>query len=130
MSAGARARGAIGTIISGRCRDIGEHRSLGYPVFARGLSTLGQSPFTRPSVVNVPLSIVPQGLGADSFPAVTVNPGDWMVADEDGIVCVSKDLEQQVIELATNGREIDDRCLKDIQAGKGIQASFKLHRGR
>lgn len=130
MSAGAQARGATGVIISGRCRDICEHRSLGYPVFARGLSTLGQATFTRPSAVNTPLSIVPQGAGANNFPAVTINPGDWMIADENGIVCVSKLLEHQVIELATIGREMDDRCLKDIQAGKGIQTSFKLHRGK
>ncbi|KAF8973062.1 ribonuclease E inhibitor RraA/Dimethylmenaquinone methyltransferase [Flammula alnicola] len=104
MTAGAQARGATGVIISGRCRDLSEHRALGFPVFSRGHSTLGQSPFTRPSAVNVPLTIFPQGSGADTFPAV--------------------------IELATKGREIDAQCMEDIKAGKGIQNSFKLHRGK
>ena len=130
MTAGAQARGAVGVIISGRCRDIGEHRTLGFPVFSRGRSTLGQSPFTQPTAVNVPLTISPQGPGAETFPAVTIEPGDWMVADEDGVVCVPRLLESQVIELATKGRQVDSHCMDDIRAGKGVQNSFKLHRGK
>lgn len=130
MTAGALARGAKGVIISGRCRDLSEHRAQGFPVFSRGHSTLGQSPFTKPSSVNIPLTIVPHGPGADVFPAVTVQPGDWLIADEDGVVSVPRNLEAQVVGLATKGREIDNRCMQDIQAGKGIQQSFKLHRGK
>ena len=130
MTAGALAQGAIGVIISGRCRDIGEHRALGFPVFSRGHSTLGQSSFTQPAAINIPLTISPQGLGAESFPAVTIEPRDWMVADEDGVVCVPRLLELQVIELATEGRRIDSLCMGDIRAGMGVQNSFKLHRGK
>lgn len=128
MSAGAQARKTLGVVISGRCRDIRELNSLGYPVFARGLSTLGQSPFTRPSAVNVPLEIHPQGEGV-SFPAVTVHPGDFVVADENGVVCVPQGDIQKVVETAKKGREVDGRCMKDIKAGKGIQTAFKAHRG-
>jgi len=130
MTAGAQARGATGVIVSGRCRDLAEHRAAGFPVFSRGHSTLGQSPWTRPSAINVPLTIKPQGPGAESFPAVTVNPGDWLVADEDGVVCVPQDLVDKVVELATKGRDVDTLCMRDIKAGLGIQASFKLHRGK
>lgn len=130
MTAGAQARGGTGVIISGRCRDLGEHRALGFPVFARGHSTVGQSPFARPSAVNIPITISPQGSGAGTFPSVTIQPGDWMIADEDGVVCVPRNLEEQVIELATKGREIDAKCLEDIKAGKGVGQSFKLHRGK
>ncbi|KAG8213933.1 RraA-like protein [Butyriboletus roseoflavus] len=132
MTAGAQARKVVGVVISGRCRDLAEHRSAGFPVFARGHSTLGQSPFVRPSAVNVPLVIQPQdnAEGLDAFPAVTVEPGDWIVADEDGVVCVPKDMVDRVVEVARIGREIDVRVLEDINAGKGVQASFKLHRGR
>ncbi|RXW21288.1 hypothetical protein EST38_g4574 [Candolleomyces aberdarensis] len=135
MSAGAIAQGATGVVISGNCRDVGEHRELGFPVYSRTHSTVGQSPFTRPSEVNIPLTIQPQYpehlANSDSlFPAVTVNPGDWVLADEDGVVCVPKDLEEKVIELAQKGRAVDDLCMRDIKAGKGVQASFKLHRGK
>lgn len=130
MTAGAQARGATGVIVSGRCRDLAEQRALAFPVFSRGHSTLGQSPFTRPSAVNIPITISPQGLGADTFPSVTIHPGDWMVADEDGVVCVPRSVEAQVIELAAKGRAIDALCMEDIKAGKGVQQSFKLHRGK
>lgn len=129
MSAGAQARLAVGVIISGRCRDLAEHRALQFPVFARGHSTLGQSPFTRPSAVNVPL-LMGEKEDMNTFPAVAVNPGDWMIADEDGVVCVPREMESNVVELAKKGRDIDDKCMADIKAGKGIQTSFKTHRGK
>ncbi|PBK73870.1 RraA-like protein [Armillaria solidipes] len=126
MTAGAQARSAVGVIISGRCRDIGEHASLNFPVFSRGHSTLGQSPFTRPSAIDVPVVIQAE----DDFPSVTVHPDDWMIGDKDGVVCVPRDLEWKVVELAAKGREVDAKCMTDIQAGKGVQASFKAHRGK
>ncbi|CAL1706487.1 unnamed protein product [Somion occarium] len=134
MTAGAQARGALGVIISGRCRDLAEHRSANFPVFAKGHSTLGQSPFTRPSAINVPLSIKAwsplTGSDGGSFPPVDVHPGDWMVADEDGVVCVPQDLISKVLELAAKGREVDEKCMQDIRLGMGVQASFKKHRGK
>ncbi|KAG8959497.1 hypothetical protein FRC00_001528 [Tulasnella sp. 408] len=122
MTAGAKARGAIGVVIDGRCRDLGEHRAQLFPVFAKGSSTLGQGGFTRPSALNVPIKI-----GQD---LVAVNPGDLIIGDADGVVCVPADLVENVAELCRTGREVDDRCMADIRAGKGVAASFKLHRGK
>jgi regulator of RNase E activity RraA len=102
---------------------------LQFPVFARGTSTLGQSSLTRASEVNVALLIKAQG-DIDALHAVRVRPGDWIVADEDGVVCVSHELEAQVIDLATEGRRIDELCMADIKAGKGIQSAFQAHRGK
>lgn len=163
MSAAAKTRATAGVIISGRCRDVAEHKALGYPVFARGNSTVGQKPFTRPSAVNCRLFISPYtqlpGVGAStegdrgvtkdlargnsnttrsdrveqlvgaSFPAVVINPGDIIVADEDGVVCVPRELADKVIVTATKAQEVDERCLQDILAGKGVKETFKKHRG-
>lgn len=133
MTAGALARGALGVVISGRCRDLAEHRGANFPVFARGHSTLGQSPFTRPSAVNVPVVIAPEGVtpGTEgAFPPLEVKPGDWMLADEDGVVCVPRDLVAKAVELAQKGRDVDAKCLEDIRAGVGVQEAFKRHRGK
>lgn len=130
MTAGAQARGALGVVIAGRCRDLAEHRAAEFPVFARGHSTLGQSPFTRPSAVDVPLVIEPLYMPEGGFPAVRVEPRDWIVADEDGVVCVPTEQADRVVELASKGREIDARCMEDIKAGKSVQESFKKHRGK
>ncbi|TBU61635.1 RraA-like protein [Dichomitus squalens] len=130
MTAGAQSRGALGVVISGRCRDLAEHREASFPVFARGHSTLGQSPFTRPSEVNVPLVIRSPDVSDQEFPPVRVEPGDWVIADEDGVVCVPAEKAEEVIGLAMKGREVDARCLEDIKAGKGVQEAFKKHRGK
>ncbi|KAL5528474.1 hypothetical protein ACEPAF_7610 [Sanghuangporus sanghuang] len=129
MTAGAQARGALGVIISGRCRDVAEHVAARFPIFARGTSTLGQYPFTRPSAVQVPLKIDAEPAGCD-FPSITINPGDFIVADEDGVVCVPANSVAVVIQLAEQGREADARCMEDIKVGLGVQASFKKHRGK
>lgn len=129
MSAGAQARSVIGVVISGRCRDLAEHRSLQFPVYARGNSTLGQNSFTRPSEINIPLVIRPEG-PESTFPPIRVEPGDWIIADEDGVVCIPRALELPAIELAAKGRAADELCMKAIKAGKGVQATFAAHRGK
>ena len=130
MTAGAQSRGALGVVISGRCRDLAEHRDASFPVFARGHSTLGQSPFTRPSEVNVPLVIRSPDVSVEDFPSVRVEPGDLVIADEDGVGCVPAEKAEEVLGLAQKGREIDARCMEDIKSGKGVQESFKKHRGK
>jgi len=128
MTAGASARGALGVIISGRCRDLAEQDGSGFPVFARGHSTLGQSPYTRPSAIQIPLTIYAQPRESN-FPPTVVEPGDIVIGDDDGVVCVPKELVEKVLDLAQKGREVDEKCLEDITAGLGVQASFRKHRG-
>lgn len=138
MTAGAQSHGARGVVISGRCRDLVEHQTARFPVFARGHSTLGSNPFTRATNVQIPIIIRPIDLsGSLSFmdsttellEGVTVRPGDWIVADIDGVVCVPQELVGRVKELAGAGRTVDAHCLEDIRAGKGVEASFKTWRG-
>ncbi|THH19836.1 hypothetical protein EW146_g1379 [Bondarzewia mesenterica] len=126
MTAGAIVRNCQGTIVSGRIRDTSEHRAASYPLFARGTSTVGQSPFTRPSQVNVPVAV---GTGGN-LGSVMVSPGDWLVADLDGVICVPRELAEEAAALAAQGREVDSRCLEDIKKGVGVAESFKRHRGK
>jgi len=130
MTAGAQARGVLGAVVSGRVRDVTEHRAAEFSVFARGTSTVGQAQFTRVAEVQAPVAVDvnPQQLGR--LPVVTVNPGDLLVADENGVVCVPKALEENVLRLAWKGREVDAACLKDIQSGMGVAESFRRHRGK
>lgn len=135
MTARAQSLGVKGVVIDGRCRDLGEHRESGFPVFARGHSILGQSPFTRPSELQVPLEIVDPTVPRDEhgtplFPPVTVHPGDVLLADVDGVVSVPAALAEKVVELVTEGRRVDTLCMDDLRAGKGIKETFALHRGK
>ncbi|KZS98685.1 RraA-like protein [Sistotremastrum niveocremeum HHB9708] len=124
MTAGAQARGVLGVVISGRCRDLTEHRAAGFPVFARGLSTLGQSTFTRPSSVGDGIDI--EGPSENTF--VRVETGDWIVGDINGVVCVSQDLIEAVGAVARKGKAADERCMKELLEGAGVRATLKKWR--
>jgi regulator of RNase E activity RraA len=130
MTAGAQARGVLGAVVSGRVRDVAEHQAAVFAVFARGTSTVGQAPFTRVAEVQVPVAVNADSQQHGGLPVVTVNPGDFLVADDDGVVCVPKQLEKEVLRLASKGREVDTRCLRDIQSGVGVAESFRRHRGK
>jgi regulator of RNase E activity RraA len=128
MTLGAKSRGTLGVVVAGRCRDISEHREASFPVFAKGQSTLGQKPFTRPSALNIPLTI--SSGDTSGWPEVDVNPEDWIVADQDGVVCIPREMLTRVCEMAEKGRREDQKCREDIIAGKGVQASFDKWRGK
>ncbi|KAG8728064.1 hypothetical protein FRC12_022041 [Ceratobasidium sp. 428] len=129
MTAGAQARGVRGVIIDGRARDLVEHRAAGFAVFARGRSTLGQSPFTRPSELNVPITILPrpdfETCYENTFAAVEIYPGDLIVADIDGVVCVPPELLENVVDSCRYSKAVDEKCMIDIQSGRGIQETFQ-----
>lgn len=77
VAAVAHRRGLAGFVIDGAIRDIAEIRELGFPVFARAV-------VPKPGLKAVPLPLQePVNCGG-----LLVHPGDFIVADEEGIVAV------------------------------------------
>ncbi|KAF9365351.1 hypothetical protein BGX34_010391 [Mortierella sp. NVP85] len=125
MTARAMNRGALGVIVDGRIRDLNEQRDFGFPVFAKATSIMGAGPFTRAATLDQPITMQPN----PNHPAVTIHPGDYIVADADGVVVIPKDMLQSVEAQCKKSTAVDDQCMKALQAGEGIAETFKKYRG-
>jgi regulator of RNase E activity RraA len=93
----AQRRGVAGFVVDGVVRDVGESRGRGFPLFARGWTPI-PAPRQAVGAVNHPIR-----LGG-----VTVEPGDVVVADEEGIVVVPRGQASAVLDKARARAQADE----------------------
>jgi len=64
----------------------------------------------------------------DSHVEATISPGDWIVGDLNGVICVSKSIASQVIELLPQHGEAESKVDADIDKGVLFAVASKEHR--
>ncbi|MBI2559611.1 MAG: orotidine 5'-phosphate decarboxylase [Planctomycetes bacterium] len=95
-----------GVVINGAIRDVAEIRMLNFPAFAKLI---------------MPNAGEPKGFGEINVPIVIsgirINPGDWIVGDDDGLMVVPEQNIEEMTNHAMDWLEKENRIREEIQAG-------------
>jgi 4-hydroxy-4-methyl-2-oxoglutarate aldolase len=106
--------GVAAGIVDGAIRDVDEIRDLGFPVWYRGTvprpSPTAVHDRTEPVQVNVPVVIDGQ----------VINPGDILVADENGLAVVPSHDAQEVLKRTHAQIEKEHRIRERIGSGATV----------
>lgn len=84
-----KVKGLEGVVIDGAFRDLEENEKIGFPIYARAV-TCGSSSKKSNGEINVPISCG----------GVTVNPGDIIVGDVNGVCVIPVEYAEQIMENA------------------------------
>ena len=108
-------RGVSGVVIDGAARDVDDIRELGLPVFA---------------TATVPNAGDPKGLGEINTEIACcgqeVRPGDWIVADESGVVVVPRERAYEIARRAMEVKKTEERIREEIRRGKTLSEVSEL----
>ncbi len=107
MLATAVARNVAGIVLNGAIRDSEEIASGSFPVYAAGVTHRG--PYKDgPGEINVPIAI----------DGMVIHPGDLMLGDADGLLCVPFDNVEEVLAATRKKMEAEKKTLADIATGR------------
>ena len=102
-----------GVILDAAVRDIDELRELGFAVYSVGTNPNGPTKFV-PGRINWPVSCG----------GASINPGDLIVGDADGVVVVEREKAESLLDLAAK-KVADERSrIADIVAGKNLRPKW------
>ena len=115
LTLGAKVRGAAGVIADGPLRDVDEAVAFEFPVYSRSLT----SRTARGRVVELGTQ-VPVTIGAATGGEVTVQPGDYVLADRSAVIFISPEQIDRVLEAAEMIVAKEAAMAKAILAGTPI----------
>ncbi len=104
-----------GVVVDGAVRDVDEIRSMNYPIFASAIT---------------PNAGEPKGMGEINAEipcgGQTVQPGDYIVGDESGVVVVPKERAYEIARRAKMVEETESRQYEEIRRGKTLSQVANL----
>lgn len=113
----AQNRGVAGVIIDGAVRDVDDIKRMNYPVWAKA---------------TVPNAGDPKGFGEINAEircaGQTVRPGDWIIADESGVVVVPRERAYEVARRSLEVKKSEERIRAEIRQGSTLAGVMNLLR--
>jgi regulator of RNase E activity RraA len=113
----AQRRGCAGVILDGNLRDIEGLRNIGFQVFYRDLSPRNAIGRWEMVASQVPVSIE----------GVTIEPGDVILAEFDGILVVPASQAEQVLREAESIVGAEELVRDEMRSGESPMASLERH---
>lgn len=114
LSTAARARAAAGCVTDGLVRDVGRIRAMRFPVFHGGIGPLDTK--GRGRMMEMDCRVACAG--------VTVEPGDHVFGDADGVVVVPRDAAEEVFARALEKVSAEDRTRDALRAGRSLREAL------
>ncbi|MFD7501389.1 RraA family protein [Streptomyces sp. NPDC059850] len=115
LSLGAALRGVRGVVADGACRDVGEAREAGFPVYARA---------TTPVTARGRLRQVSSGEPVRVGPA-TVARGDIVVADETGVAFVPRARAHEILRAAQAVARRESAIAEELRGGASLPDAMR-----
>jgi regulator of RNase E activity RraA len=103
----AHLKGIAGLVVDGGIRDREEICEIGFPAFARHMIPTTGKTRIRVEAIGVPVTCS----------GIRVDPGDVVVADGTGVVCIPAARAAEVADLATRYAADDARAMEELRGG-------------
>ena len=117
FSTAAKKRGVTGVICDGPLRDVNQIFEVGFSAF--GIGTLPYDYKGRMKVINTRTTV--------SCGGVSVSPGDFIIADIDGVVVVPQFAIDEVFNAANTRALAENHVLIDLKAGSTVRDAWNKH---
>lgn len=115
----AKLRGVAGIVVDGGVRDLAEIVDSGMDLFVKHPVPVSGRTRVRTAATQVPIKLE----------NVTVNPGDILVGDSTGVVCIPRARLAEVHERAEKAEAMDRVIFENVRAGKGLREAARIAKG-